>query len=94
MRICREREISGRTDLGWRLTDSGRRCNWLGVFALLILCYLAAPAELWACPNCKNAFRAGVDRAYAASILFMLGMPFALLSAWGWAIFRLLRRRV
>ena len=64
-----------------------------GMLALLVALYLAAPGELLACPNCKNAFRAGVDRAYAASILFMLGMPFALLGAWGLAILRMLRRR-
>jgi hypothetical protein len=62
-----------------------------GCIAILLLA--VCPGELWACPNCKNAFRAGVERAYAASILFLLGMPFALLGGWGVAIYRLLRRR-
>jgi len=62
-----------------------------GCLAIFLL--LACPGELLACPNCKNGFRAGVERAYAASILFLLGMPFALLGAWGVAIYRLLRRR-
>lgn len=73
---------------------------WLGgwktpILAGCIAVFLLAvcPGELLACPNCKNAFRAGVERAYAASILFLLGMPFALLGAWGVAIYRLLRRR-
>jgi hypothetical protein len=62
-----------------------------GCLAVLLLA--VCPGELWACPNCKNAFRVGVERAYAASILFLLGMPFALLGGWGVAIYRLLRRR-
>ena len=65
----------------------------VGMLLLLMVLALAGPGELAACPNCKNAFRAGVDRAYAASILFMLGMPFALLGAWGLAILRMIRRR-
>lgn len=67
------------------------RLVWAGLLVALLL--LAAPAELLGCPNCKNALRAGVERAYAASILFLLGVPFALLGAWGVAIHRLVRRR-
>ncbi len=66
---------------------------WLVILLLALGWGLMTPGEAWACPNCKQAFRAGVDRAYAASILFLLGMPFALLSAWGVAIFRMIRRR-
>lgn len=94
MRIRLEREVAEPIRPGSRFTGWGRTRNWFFGFSLLTLCYLAAPDALWACPNCKNAFRAGVDRAYAASILFMLGMPFALLGAWGLAILRMIRRRV
>lgn len=93
MRIRLEREVAEPIRPQWRFTGWGRTRNWFVGFALLAVCYLAAPGELWGCPNCKNAFRAGVDRAYAASILFMLGMPFALLGAWGLAILRMIRRR-
>jgi len=72
-------------------SSSGKRLLLAGCIAILLLA--ACPGELWACPNCKNAFRAGVERAYAASILLLLGMPFALLGGWGVAIYRLLRRR-
>jgi hypothetical protein len=74
----------GNLSLNWRVG---------GIAFLLLAFYSTCPGEVMACPNCKNALRAGVDRAYAASILFMLGMPFALLGAWGWAIFRMLRGR-
>lgn len=67
------------------------RLVWAVLLALIGVAWL--PGELSACPNCKNAFRAGVERAYAASILFMLGVPFAVLGGWGIAIYRLLRRR-
>jgi len=80
-----------KTDCRFRL-NGWKTLALTGCLAILMLA--ACPGELWACPNCKNAFRAGVERAYAASILFMLGMPFPLLGAWGVAIYRLLRRRV
>ena len=79
-----------RTENGFR--PGGKRPLLLaGCIGILLL--VVCPGELLACPNCKNAFRAGVEKAYAASILFLLGVPFALLGGWGVAIYRLLHRR-
>lgn len=75
-----------------RIAVRPRSRAWLAILLLAVGFMLLSPGEAWACPNCKQAFRAGVERAYAASILFLLGMPFALLGAWGLAIFRMLRR--
>ncbi len=69
-----------------------RSTAWSAILLLAVGLMLLTPGEAWACPNCKQAFRAGVERAYAASILFLLGMPFALLGAWGVAVYRMIRR--
>ena len=69
------------------------RSRLVSAILLGLVLVVLLPGELFACPNCKNAFRAGVERAYAASILFMLGVPFAVLGGWGIAIYRLVRRR-
>jgi hypothetical protein len=49
----------------------------------------------WACPMCKAAAEADprLPRAFMASILFMLAMPFTLLTCFGIGFYRLSKRR-
>jgi hypothetical protein len=62
------------------------------VGALAFLLVVAASVE--ACPNCKEALAAndptqsGVVKGYFYSILFMLGMPFALLGCFSIYMYR------
>ncbi|HEX6987787.1 MAG TPA: hypothetical protein VF170_20570 [Planctomycetaceae bacterium] len=48
----------------------------------------------WACPMCKAAAESDprLPNAFLASILFMLGMPFALATCFGVAFYRLSKR--
>ena len=65
------------------------RVGWLAAAVVL----LSADAAL-ACPMCKEAAEADprLPRAFFASILFMLSMPFALLTAFGVGFYRLSKR--
>lgn len=75
----------------------------LAVTTVLGVC-LAAPAPVSACPNCKQAHTAPDDadadykasiaarpKAYMYSILFMLGMPMTLVSAFGFSFYRMVK---
>ena len=65
------------------------------VFLLLVICLVqfAIPDGLIACPTCKDGLHNdGTAFAYAFSILFMMGMPFVILSAWVTMIYRLRSR--
>lgn len=63
--------------------------NRMGLFlALLIVGVWVEP--LWACPNCKySLLSAGLEQAYAVSILLLLGVPLSLILGWSWAIYRM-----
>lgn len=63
--------------------------------ALVILC----ASDALACPGCKEALAdaqgsdsAGMRTGYFWSILFMIGMPFSLLSAGALAVVRAVKR--
>ena len=60
--------------------------------ALAVLTALPAAAE--ACPMCKTAAEADdrLPRAFFASILFMMGVPFTLAAGFGVAFWRLSKR--
>ncbi|MFT5301397.1 MAG: hypothetical protein ACI87E_001741 [Mariniblastus sp.] len=63
----------------------------LGVFVLCV-CFLqlAMPEIVSACPTCKDGLHDdGSAAAYACSILFMMGMPFVILTFWVTTIVRL-----
>ena len=63
--------------------------------AVLTLAVLLTADAAWACPMCKAAAEADprLPRAFMASILFMLAMPFTLLTCFGVAFYRLSKRR-
>jgi hypothetical protein len=63
--------------------------------AVLTLVVLLTAESAWACPMCKAAAEADprLPRAFMASILFMLGMPFTLLTCFGVGFYRLSKRR-
>jgi hypothetical protein len=63
----------------------------LGLGSLqVMLLQLVFAGNLLACPTCKNGLHAdGFAAAYAMSILFMMGMPFVILSCWVTTIVRL-----
>lgn len=46
----------------------------------------------WGCPNCKDNLNGDSATAFAASILFMMSMPFAIFGGWIVSILRLRRR--
>lgn len=61
-------------------------------FVLLTICLLqlALPNVVLACPTCKGGLHNdGTAFAYACSILFMMAMPFVILSFWVTTIIRL-----
>ena len=59
----------------------------------LAILQLALPNVLLACPTCKDGLHDdGTAAAYAISILFMMGMPFVILSCWVTTIIRLRAR--
>lgn len=59
-----------------------------GLQALLL--QLVFSSSVLACPTCKDGLHAdGSAAAYAMSILFMMGMPFVILSCWVTTIVRL-----
>lgn len=57
-----------------------------------ILIVLLTADSVWACPNCKDNLSGDSATAFAASILFMMSMPFAIFGGWIVAILRLRRR--
>ena len=58
-----------------------------------ILGMVALPQIASACPTCKDGLHAdGTAAAYAVSILFMMGMPFAIITFWTVMIVRLRRQ--
>jgi hypothetical protein len=65
----------------------------LAVAFVAVAVLLTADAA-WACPMCKAAAEADprLSRAFMASILFMLSMPFALTAGFGVAFYRLSKR--
>ena len=61
-------------------------------FVVLTICFLqvALPSVVAACPTCKDGLHDdGTAFAYACSILFMMSMPFVILSFWVTTIIRL-----
>ncbi len=55
-----------------------------------LLLQLVFSSSVLACPTCKDGLHAdGSAAAYAMSILFMMGMPFVILSCWVTTIVRL-----
>ncbi len=59
------------------------------IFALLLW-----PAVADACPNCKNNLGANHQAmGFAISIVFMMGMPFAIFAGWCLTIWRLIKKR-
>lgn len=67
--------------------------------ALTVALVLLGASDVLACPGCKEALAdaqgtdaAGVRTGYFWSILFMIGMPFGLLSAGALAVFRAVKR--
>jgi hypothetical protein len=65
---------------------------------LVIACFATMVAlssdAAWACPMCKAAAEADpkLPTAFMASILFMLGMPFTLLTCFGVGFYRLSKK--
>ncbi len=63
----------------------------LTVIALMVF---VVTSTVWACPNCKEALAAndpgqdGLVKGYFYSILFMLGMPFTVLSCFSVYMYR------
>lgn len=61
---------------------------------VIILVMLVVASAAWACPNCKEALAAndpthnGMVRGYFYSILFMMGMPFALFTGFSIYMYR------
>jgi hypothetical protein len=76
------------------LTAALRRC-----MPLLVIVALAAGAEAFGCPNCKDAVDTSdpdglnVARGYFYSILLMLAMPFTLAGSFGAYVWREMRRQ-
>ena len=63
--------------------------------AAVAIAVLLTADSAWACPMCKAAAEADprLPRAFMASILFMLGMPFMLLTCFGVGFYRLSKQR-
>ena len=62
-------------------------------FLQLAILQLVLPRVLMACPTCKGGLHDdGTAAAFAFSILFMMGMPFVILSCWITTIIRLRSR--
>jgi hypothetical protein len=70
------------------------------LFVGFIFLFAACPGESRACPNCKEAVAAqpseveGMARGYNMSVMFMLAVPFSVLSAGSWAVARAVKRGV
>ena len=60
------------------------------LFGSVLLC-LGSPAAVLGCPTCKDGLANSTAAGYAISILFMMGMPFLILTFWTIAIVRLRR---
>jgi hypothetical protein len=77
-------------------TKTGSRNTFPKVMLLVLaICVLCACAEICqACPNCKNGMGANENlvRGYFWSILFMMSMPFALLTSFSCYFYFLVRR--
>jgi hypothetical protein len=63
------------------------------VIAILTTAVAFSTDAAWACPMCKAAAEADpkLPTAFMASILFMMAMPFTLLTCFGVAFYRLSR---
>jgi len=81
------------------------RITSLLILTLLAGAYLAAPAVVSACPNCKMANSAPEDadadekasiearpKAYMYSILFMMSMPATLITVFGFSCWRMVKK--
>ncbi len=58
---------------------------------ILIGCQFVGTEVAHACPTCKDGLTNGTAFGYAFSVLFMMGMPFFILSFWTVTIVRLRR---
>ena len=61
------------------------------ILAIGLLTLLSNPVEAIACPTCKDGLANHTALGYAISILFMMGMPFLILSFWTITVIRLRR---
>jgi hypothetical protein len=62
---------------------SPRLTNRIAGIALVAAVFVCAGGTADACPTCKEAIHDnGSGTAYAASILFMMSMPFAIMAFW------------
>lgn len=74
-----------------------RSATQLLTFGLLIVLVLFVTSEGWACPTCKDGVSTGANhqgmvKGYFFSILFMMSMPFFILSAMCTYFYFLVRR--
>jgi hypothetical protein len=70
--------------------DFGRLWRMIACCLQVLILQLVFTGSLIACPTCKDGLHAdGTAAAYAMSILFMMGMPFVILSCWVTTIVRL-----
>ncbi len=68
----------------------GRFSRIAGCACQIVVLQLIFSGSLLGCPTCKDGLHAdGSAAAYAMSILFMMGMPFVILSCWVTTIVRL-----
>jgi len=69
------------------------RCRHLLIAGLATMVALSSDAA-WACPMCKAAAEADprLPTAFMASILFMMAMPFTLLTCFGVGFYRLSKK--
>lgn len=74
-----------------RLRMNNRQRTFTIVLLGLMFLQLCDPSSLWACPTCKDGLSNDTALGYAISILFMMGMPFLILSFWTVTIVRLRR---
>ena len=72
--------------------------SWIAILGLTVAMLALTTADAWACPNCKEALAAnsrdGSDlvRGYFYSILFMMGMPFTIVGAFSFSMYRAVKR--
>ena len=59
------------------------------IIVIVLLTLLCHPVEATACPTCKGGLSDHTALGYAISIVFMMGMPFLILSFWAVTIYRL-----
>jgi uncharacterized membrane protein len=74
-----------------------RQSNRWVMIGMFILLFLMLGTETWACPTCKDGMTTGANhqgmvKGYFFSILFMMSMPFVILTAMCSYFYFLVRR--